>query len=116
MTDKRIFKASETDSHHADWIVDLSGPAGWIVDLSGPDVVNPDCYWQFKSRRSAERFVSLVDGGMEPEEAMYEIGRHTSGTRSDTSLTLGTARLAWLKAQGGIQPTILRLIDAEMGQ
>ncbi len=34
-----------------------------------------------------------------------------SGTRPDTSIYLGQERRAWLKAQGGIQPTIHRLVD-----
>ncbi len=102
MNDKRIFKASQIDSHRT----------GWIVDLSPADVVNPDCYWPFKTRKTAERFASLVDGGMDPQQAVLELERHASGTAPDTSLHLGKARRAWLVEQGGIQPTIHRLIDA----
>lgn len=37
-----------------------------------------------------------------------------SGTIPDTSLHLGDERRAWLQEQGGIQPTITRLIDEAM--
>jgi len=36
------------------------------------------------------------------------------GTPPDTSLHLGEARLAWLKDRGGIQPTLIRMIDEAM--
>jgi len=39
-----------------------------------------------------------------------------SGTSPDTSLFLGCERRAWLQEQGGIQPTITRLIDDTMNK
>ncbi len=42
--------------------------------------------------------------------------KHKSGTRPDTSLYLGDHRRSWLIRQGGIQPTIHRLIDEAMSQ
>ena len=62
--DKRICKRSE---------VDVNRGTGWVADLSPADVVNPDCYWHFKTQRQAERFLALVDGGMRPEEASYTV-------------------------------------------
>lgn len=47
----------------------------------------------------------------EPEEPEPS---NSSGTAPDTSLHLGAERRAWLMAQGGIQPVIIRLIDAAM--
>jgi hypothetical protein len=43
-------------------------------------------------------------------------GRVSSGTAPDTSLWLGAERKAWLTSQGGIQPTIHRLIDEAMSK
>ena len=37
-----------------------------------------------------------------------------SGTAPDTSLCLGDERRAWLQKHGGVQPTIMRLIDDAM--
>jgi hypothetical protein len=62
--DKRVFRAAEVDPNR---------PQGWIVDLSGPGMVNPDCYWRFRTQRAALRFIKLVDGGMRPEEAEYTV-------------------------------------------
>ena len=103
--DKRIFPAKQIDA----------GKTGWIVDLSGPDVVNPDCYWPFKSRKVAAKFAALVDGGMDPHEAAFNVLRRTRGTAPDTSLYLGEERRAWLKERGGIQPTINQMIDNQKG-
>ncbi len=61
MNDKRIFQAKEVDSHKS----------GWIVDLSPAGAVNPDCYWNFSTRKQAEKFLGLVDGGMSADEAAY---------------------------------------------
>lgn len=41
---------------------------------------------------------------------------HAPGTAPDTSLHLGDERKEWLRQQGGIQPTIIRLIDEAMGK
>ena len=98
MADKRIFHAN----------------GKWIVDLGPEDVANPDCYFRFGSKQTAVRFAGLVDGGMEPDQAIHELDRRRSGTAPDTSLYLGTKRRSWLQAQGGIQPTIQRMIDEEI--
>ena len=51
MKDKRVFKASEIDSHKT----------GWIVDLSGPDAVYPDCYHHFTTYKEAKLFLEVED-------------------------------------------------------
>ncbi len=43
-------------------------------------------------------------------------GPHASGTKPDTSIFLGEERKSWLKFQGGIQPTIQKLIDDARGE
>ena len=99
--DKRIFPARQIDANRT----------GWIVDLSPADAGNPDCYWPFRSRKAAAKFLALVDGGMPTAQAVNETLRRTPGTAPDTSIHLGEERRAWLKEQGGIQPTIHELID-----
>lgn len=106
MSDKRVFKRTEVAPDRR---------PGWVADLSPVNMVNPDCYWHFATRKAALAFVALVDGGMRPEEAEYNVKeQHTPGTPPDTSLFLGDERRAWLKSQGGIQPTIQKLIDEAM--
>lgn len=106
MKDKRVFRRTEVDPDRR---------PGWVADLSPADIVNPDCYWYFKTRKAAQEFLILVDGGMEAEQAAYQVTEpYASGTRPDTSLFLGDERKHWLSEQGGIQPTIQRLIDEAM--
>ena len=59
--DKRVFKATDIDS----------SKTGWIADLSPANVVNPDCYWTFKTCSQAAHFMYLVDNGMRPDKAAY---------------------------------------------
>lgn len=104
--DKRVFMARDVEPNGT----------GWIADLNDPEsrTINPDCYWHFRSRKTAERFLSLVDDGMDAHQAVYELERRASGTAPDTSLFLGADRRAWLAEQGGIQPTIQAMIDKAM--
>lgn len=105
--DKRVFRAAEIESRRT----------GWIADLSPADIINPDCYWPFQTRKAALEFIALVDAGMDASEAAYQVAQpHTPGTKPDTSLFLGADRRQWLKEQGGIQPTIHRLIDEARGR
>jgi len=59
MPDNRVFLSAELDAN----------AQGWTVDLSQGDTANPDCYWRFRTKRSAIRFLRLVDNGMAPEQA-----------------------------------------------
>lgn len=107
MQDKRIFKRTEVDPQRR---------PGWVADLSGDGPINPDCYWYFKTRKAAEVFLSLVDAGMDARQAEHDATEsYISGTKPDTSLFLGDRRKRWLIEQGGIQPTIQRIIDNRMG-
>lgn len=105
MSEKNIFPANDVDPNR---------PGGWICDLSPANVVNPDFYYYFKSRKTAKRFARLVADGMPPEQALNLVKRHAAGTPPDTSLYLGAERRAWLVEQGGIQPVIQQLIDQAM--
>jgi len=58
-TDPRIWKSAERDS----------SARGWTVDLSEGSASNPDCYWEFRTLRTAVRFLTLVDAGMDAESA-----------------------------------------------
>jgi len=106
--DKRIFRAREVEPNGT----------GWVADLNDPEskTINPDFYWHFKTRKTAERFLALVDGGLDAHQAIYELERRASGTAPDTSIFLGNERRSWLVEQGGIQPTIQKLIDAAMNE
>jgi hypothetical protein len=53
MNDKRIFKACEIDCNKK----------GWIVDLSPENIVNPDCYYYFETKKQCKGFLMLVNGG-----------------------------------------------------
>lgn len=103
----QIYKAREIDSNARGWIVEFDR-------LDMPNVSDPDMRWPFKTRKVAERFAALVEGGMDPWHAINELDKPTSGTAPDTSLFLGDKRKDWLAQQGGIQPTIQRLIDQAM--
>lgn len=64
---------------------------------------------------------SLSEHHLEFEEAfptvtVEEPEPYRSGTAPNTSLWLDDAQRAWLASQGGIQPTIRRLIAEAMGQ
>ena len=63
MKDNRIFKASEIDSNKT----------GWIADLSPENIVNPDFYYFFRTQRQAKKFIDMVDGGMNAQEARYNV-------------------------------------------
>ena len=103
----QIYKSSAINSDAKGWIVEFDR-------LDMPEVSDPDMRWPFKSRKVAERFAGLVEDGMDPRQAIYEIERQRPGTAPDTSLYLGPERRAWMIEQGGIQPTIRRLIDDAM--
>lgn len=60
MTDKRIFPARDIDS----------SKSGWIADLSPAHIVNPDCYYAFRTRHRAQEFIARVDAG-EPAGYVY---------------------------------------------
>ncbi len=75
--DKRIYRACELDAYKT----------GWIADMSTGDAVNPDCHWYFETRRQAEYFVTLVDGGMRTDEARY-----MATERYNAAATLGSIR------------------------
>jgi len=109
MKDKRIFKRTEVDPDRR---------PGWVADLSPADgPINPDCYWYFRTRKAATEFIALVDGGTRAEEAAHQVtDPGASGTAPDTSLHLGSKRKQWLAEQGGIQPTVARLVDEAMQQ
>lgn len=109
MKDNRIFKASEIDGSRK----------GWVADLSPADVVNPDCYWFFNTRKQAKQFLGLVDGGMETRDAEHKIFAHRrpplfDETMTQTAIRLPDYQIEWLKAQGGMAETIRNLIDAAM--
>lgn len=70
--DKRVFRASEIDSHRD----------GWIADMSGPDTVNPDCYFGFDTHWQAVKFVELIDGGMRTDEAVHIVTEISNAARS----------------------------------
>jgi hypothetical protein len=61
---KNVFRATEIDSNLiGNWIADMNPSAGPI---------NPDCYWYFNTKKQACRFVDLVNGGMNPYQAVRE--------------------------------------------
>lgn len=110
--DKRIFKRSE---------VDVNRRQGWVADLNDPqsNTITEDAYWYFGTRKAAERFVELIDEGVDPALAIEYIkpGRPPlhGETMRQTALYLTAEQIAWLKAQPGtLSETVRRLIDAAM--
>ena len=58
-----IFKATEIDSNMS----------GWIVDLSPKGIINPDCYWKFKTKAQAQQFANLINDGVSVTIALRQI-------------------------------------------
>lgn len=93
MSDKRVFRASEIDGHRT----------GWIADLSGDGPINPDKYFSFATRRQAEVFVELIDGGMRAAEAVYTVNERSSAAAALGRLGKGQtsdAKAAAARANG----------------
>lgn len=44
----------------------------WQVDLSDGDMKNPDCVWHFSTRKQANKFIALIELGMEITQASRE--------------------------------------------
>lgn len=59
---RNIFKANEIDSNKK----------GWIVDLSPANVVDPDFFWRFATRKEAELFNKMIKDGVDAREAAYK--------------------------------------------
>jgi len=61
---KEIMKYAQKPFRRAE--VDPNNHDGWVVDLSSGDIVNPDCYWYFPTRRQAWAFIHALNGGLTP--------------------------------------------------
>ena len=62
--DRRVVRRSAVDvnwQEHGD---------DWGADLSRGDVFNLDCVWYFSTKRDVVKFLTLVDGGMDPRQAV----------------------------------------------
>lgn len=79
---------------------------------------------RIKTARKAKDTESLKAALLETIPVIAEMGeffphvarpeKQKGGTAPDTSINLGDERKQWLRDQGGIQPTIQRLLDAAM--
>jgi len=67
----RIYRARELDWNAKGWIVEFDR-------LDMPNVSDPDMRWPFRSRKAAERFAALVEGGMDPRAAINELDKPAS--------------------------------------
>lgn len=76
--------------------------------IDHPDVTNDREAGYFI--QSGNLWYQFSDGS---REAVL-VTANAPGTPPDTSLHLGDERKEWLRQQGGIQPTIIRLIDEAM--
>lgn len=84
---------------------DETGDNPWIWD--GTYIITSDT--DFIARQ--------CEGAVEVRLDKYaDTPKKTSGTAPDSSLHLGEKRKDWLRKQGGIQPTIHRLIDDAMAE
>ena len=63
MSSKNVFKASDVNVY---W-------TGWIADMSPANVVNPDFYFKFKTKKDANKFVDMVNNGISTRVALHEI-------------------------------------------
>jgi len=73
-----------------------------------------DCTsWPMSKAKPTDDEQAAIEWANLPDDAIV-IKPHIAGTPPDTSLHLGDDRRAWLQAQGGIQPTIVKLIDDAM--
>jgi len=59
MKNNRIFKACEVNCNKD----------GWVVDLSPENIVNPDCYWYFKTKKQCKQFLILISDGWDIKAA-----------------------------------------------
>lgn len=62
-TPKNVYPARNQDSK-AD---------GWIADMSKGNTVNPDCFFKFRTRQMAIKFINLVNDGMSTDAALHQI-------------------------------------------
>lgn len=111
----RVYYVGRTQNPRQRFYGHQSKKPSWFASIPNPKMIILETVEQASDPSLREQFwfFEMKKRG-EPINNVNIPARPSIGTKPDTSIYLGPERRAWLKAHGGIQPTIHKMIDAAM--